>query len=451
MLKFPGKLDCTRIGANLCGLGLQILLFVTILCRGGFAQSPASLPPYPEVGWLAPSSYCNPYFGFRLALPADFKRLPIYLPVEPHGRHALFAMHMQRLDRSADLLISAFEDSSEDAAHIAAKARLLQARHAGFNSAGPNTISVHEHPLYRIHITSDTQGPADESSYFLVLRGLVVHVAIFSHEHDLAAVLESAVEHLEFTAPGDSACMHSAPIPQASALNSDSAPSRIYYGPALPTDLVESTLRASPGNSIPEGHLSQRIFAEPALGVRVELPLGWQPLPVQSAYLVTELMRDPIDDPDLTDRRRALFRACSRVVFTAADPRMELLSEVHPALAIVAMRQGCIPDMVLPATGEDRAASEEFATVMARSLGVLSLVRGSIHSSSQAQLVFNLDGTLPYKLPGEMLARRLSLRVSATASGPWLIFVYSVTPTHAAQRELESRITIGMPDSSPKE
>jgi hypothetical protein len=41
------------------------------------------------------------------------------------------------------------------------------------------------------------------------------------------------------------------------------------------------------------------------------------------------------------------------------------------------------------------------------------------------------------------------LRVSTAASGPWLIFVYSVTGTPSAQRDLESRITIGFPDSNP--
>lgn len=34
------------------------------------------------------------------------------------------------------------------------------------------------------------------------------------------------------------------------------------------------------------------------------------------------------------------------------------------------------------------------------------------------------------------------------AGGPWLILVYSVTPKLAAQRDLESHITIAIPNAS---
>jgi hypothetical protein len=410
-------------------------------------QSP---PPYPEIGWLAQSNYCNPYFGFRLALPAEFKSEPVFLPVQPAGRHMLLAMHLQRLDRSADLLISAIEDRSENPARFAAKARVQQAHERGFTTSGPSSISVHEHEFYRLTIVSNTESMGAESSYFLVLRDYVLQIAIFSHEPDLAAVLDSSIEHhLEFVEPGESACTHHAPVPSMSQPLPAAEPARLYYGPALPTDLVESTLREAPGNSIPSGQFAQSTFADPALGIRVVLPSGWSALPNEEAYRVTELMRDPTSDPGITDRRRALFRACARVLFSAADSRTEPIPEVHPSLAIAAMPLGCVPDMVLPATSEDRDAAVVFATALVRSTGVFLLGRGSMLSNSERRLTFNLDGTLPYRLPGEMLSRRLSLRVSVMASGPWLIFVYSVTPTPAAQRDLESHIAIGIPDPTP--
>ena len=201
-------------------------------------------------------------------------------------------------------------------------------------------------------------------------------------------------------------------------------------------------------------------------------------------------MRDPAQDGESTDRRRALFRACSRVLFAAADPHTELtvpssatrpptilyptasagdlsadpLSHLHPVLVIAAMPQGCVPDLVLPTTLEDHSASEEFATLLLRSLGAQLLERSYVYFAGEAEsttdpspqpsaasprrLIVRLDGTLPYQLPGERLARRLSLRVSATASGPWLIFVYSVAASSAAQREVESRISIGPADVS---
>lgn len=448
MLKFPGKLDCTRISPHRCCRVTYIILILILLgaIRSSvLAQSTNTPPKYPEVAWLGRSSYCNPYLGLRLALPAEFKPEAIYLPVQPPGRHMLLAMHLQRLDRSADLLISAFEDSSEKPAHLAAKARVKQAHRAGLTSTEPHSILLHGHEFYRLHIANDAPSSGNESSYYFVLRGYVVHIAIFTHEHDLAAMLESGMEHLEFIEPGDAAC--TSVTTGNPSLGPAPAPVALYYGPALPTDLVDSTVRDAPGYSVPSGQFSHQTFTDPQLGVRVELPPGWKALPTDEAYRVTELMRDPTADPELTDRRRAMFRACSRVVFTAANPKAEMISEVHTGFAIAAMRQGCIPDLVLPTARDDRTASEDFATVLARSLGLPLLGHGSSHATPDGRLTFDLDGTLPYALPGEKLSRRLSLRVSATASGPWLIFVYSVTPTSATQRELESRIVIGMPGS----
>ena len=177
------------------------------------------------------------------------------------------------------------------------------------------------------------------------------------------------------------------------------------------------------------------------------LPRGWQALPSDQADRVTELMRDPLDDPGVSDRRRALFRACSRVLFVAADPATELITDVHPALAIVAAPQGCVPDMAPPTALDDPAAAANFATVLVRTLGVPLLRRANPERRAEGSLTFNLDGTLPYQLPGEKLSRRLGLRVAATPSGPWLILVFSVTPTPALQRDLDAHITIGLSEA----
>jgi hypothetical protein len=135
------------------------------------------------------------------------------------------------------------------------------------------------------------------------------------------------------------------------------------------------------------------------------------------------------------------------VLFTAADPATELITDVHPALAIAAVPQGCVPDMVPPTALDDPAAAN-FAAVLVRTLGVPLLRRASPERRAEGSLTFNLDGALPYQLPGETLSRRLGLRVAATPSGPWLILVYSITPTPALQRDLDAHITIGLPEAA---
>ena len=74
--------------------------------------------------------------------------------------------------------------------------------------------------------------------------------------------------------------------PNAITLSNAAQPvpaARLYYGPALPTGLVESTLRASPGKAVPLGDFSRGTFADAALGVRVVLPRGWRALPSDQA------------------------------------------------------------------------------------------------------------------------------------------------------------------------
>jgi len=441
MQMIPGKLDCTRIRRPNRSLIFQFLFVASYLCasptvascsgRSGEAAAP---PQYPELARLGPSSYCTPFFGFRLILPSEFKPERIHLPVQPQGRHMLLALHLQRLDRSAEIFVSAFKDSSKDPAQLAAKVRVQQARHGNLVATGPGKVSIHGRTFLRLHIVGDAKAPGDETSYYFDRRGYVVHFAVFSHEPDLASAVAASIERMEFFEPGES-------CPAAASQDE-----RIFYGSALPTDLVESTIRANPGKAIPSGELAGRTFHSSALGVRVDLPPRFQPLPIEEAYRVTELMRDPTADPESSDRRRVLFRTCSRVLFAAADPQMEITSQVYPGLAVVALPKGCVPDLLPPASADDRDATGEFATVLARTLGVTLATRGHVRLH-RGVVTSSLDGTLPYRVGGEPLSRRASLSVSATANGDWIILVYTVAPSPAAEHEIESHILLATPRS----
>jgi hypothetical protein len=87
----------------------------------------------------------------------------------------LLALHIECLDRSADLFISAFEDSSENPSRLAARSRVQQAHRAGFIAAGPNPLPAHEHQFYRIHIAAGADGTAP------LLRPRASHQAGRSH------------------------------------------------------------------------------------------------------------------------------------------------------------------------------------------------------------------------------------------------------------------------------
>ena len=243
--------------------------FPTLHSYGATGGHPVADKSYPEIAWLGRSTYCNPYFGFRLALPRDLKAEPMHLPVQPSGRHMLLALHLQHLDRSADLFLSAFQDGAEDSARRAAKSRIQQARSAGLSASGPHKLNQHQRTFFRIHILSRTGDPGDESSYYFTQRGYVLHAAVFSEDETLDAAVGSAIERLRFFGPAPSACMPTAaPAASVSAyppsmaapasVTASAAPPgvpaalsplmqrRVCIRPALPTQLVESLLREQP-------------------------------------------------------------------------------------------------------------------------------------------------------------------------------------------------------------
>jgi hypothetical protein len=459
MMVPAGKLDCTRSRARTGGKWRRILRRALLACLLGCValvpvgrlHGQSMVPPrYPEIGRLGLSSYCNPYFGFRLRLPREMKGSTLHLPVEASERHMLLALRVARLDRTGSLYISAVRDPSAEPLRHAARERVQLARQEGLSATGPGVLKIGQRELLTVHVQNPkSDAPGDESSVFFLARDYVIQASAVSHDPPVLAALEKVLQHIEFMEPGEDSCREAPPLaatrPDATAAPPLATPplERLYWGPALPTELVEETLKHSLGQSVPAGELAAGSFLDPALGLRVALLPGWQPLEGELGARIPELLRDPVTDAGSGDRRRALFRSCSRLLFAAHDPRRELLPEVHPSLAVMAMPLGCVPDMRPPETLDDQAELNDFATALLRSTGAQLLSRGLVRTGPGGRLFFNMDGTLPWLPPGEKLARRMSLRLTATTSGGWLLLFYSVAEAPEMQRELESHIFLG--------
>jgi hypothetical protein len=424
MQKYPGKLDCTRIGHCRCTRGAQILLLVLAFA----APSRAQAVPYPEIARLGSSSYCNPFFGFRMAMPSEMRLARYHLPVQPPGKHLLLAVSLSRLDRAADFYISAFEDRSPEAAHMAARVRLRQLYRAGANATAPAPLLIAGHKLFRVHAEGDA-ATGDESSYYLDARGWVVRFEIHAQQHGLEPDIAAAIEHLSFFDPA------------APAAECTSDP--VYYGPALPTALVEETIERHPGERVPAGEFLRGTFQAPALGLQVQIPQRWRLLTREESEKLPELLAEP-----QPNRRHELLRACSRVLFGAIDPLVEPVSGVHPSLEAMAMPRGCVPDLVPPAPDAGREGATDFADVLLQSLGFKLSEQWRVHAAPGA---YGLDGFLPYHVPEEALARRLHLRVSVLPAGEHLLLFYSVTTSQIEQRSLEAGISVAAGAGTPSE
>jgi hypothetical protein len=428
MKKNPGKLDCTRISLRCRSRLIQILLLVLLSAGLTVPLRAQSLPtPYPEVARLGASSYCNSFFGFRMPMPAEMRIGRYHLPVQPPGKHLLLALNFSRLDRAADLYVSAFEDASPDAAHLAARARLQQFRRLGMNASAPPSVMIAGRESFRVRKEGDA-ATGDESSYYLAVHGWVLHFEIRSQPHGLESDIAAAVEHLSFFDPA---------APGVACANDP-----IYYGPALPTALVDETIGRHPGERVPAGELLDRTFAAPAIGLRVQLPPRWRPLSREESEKLPELLAEA--EPN---RRHELLRACSRVLFGAIDPLVEPVSGVHPSLEVMAMPRGCVPDLIPPTPEEGREQAMDFADVLLHSLGFRLSAQWRVHAAPGA---YHLDGFLPYHVPEEALARRLSLRVSVVPTGDYLLLFYSVTTSAAEQRKLEAGISLAAGSESAK-
>lgn len=379
------------------------------------------LPPqaraaeYPELARLGPAEYCNPYFGFRLPLPPAIHSERYYRPNPPEGRHMLLALNLWRLDHSAELFITSFEDATPDAAGLAAHARLKQQKQVYFSASMPPPIEVAGHKIYRLKAEGDAHlGYA--STWFVELRGSVVVISLHSREPGLEPAVAAAVEHMTFFAPGAEAC----------------AAGDLYYGPALPSALVEETIARAPGRSVPAGELQAGEYVAPALGLRVGMPPRWVPLSVEEREGLPELLAEPAPS-----RRHQLLRACSRVLFAAVDPLVEPVSGVHPSLGLLALPRGCVPDLLPPPLDAGREAEMEFGDLLLLSLGFAANDEWKLYHEGG---LHHLDGVMPYHVPGEEMTRRLTVRVSVASRGDYLVLLYTVTTSPSEQRRLGEHI-----------
>ena len=385
---------------------------------------------YPEVGRLGEAAYCNPFFGFRLPLPAEMKMRRLHLPVQPAGRHVLLALRYSRLDRPAEFFISAFPDATPQAAKLAAAVHRQELSKVAPSSPELREVSLAGHSVQRLRAALNARD-GNELDFYFETRGWVVRLEIHTLDREMEDALAAQVAKLSFFADA------------SDAADAGCAEAPLYYGPGLPTSLVDERIAQHPGSTVPAGEFRDGVFSAPFLGLRVTLPARWQTLSEAERERLPELLAEPEKN-----RRHDLLRACSRVLFGAYDPLVEPVSGVHPALAVSAMPLGCVPGLVPPAPTAQPEVLYDFGHALLDSMGLGAIGEWKMRPERGA---YSLAGAMPYRVPGEPLSRRLTLRVSAIPRGDSLLLIYSVTTSPSGQRALNEHISLAAPPSKAKE
>lgn len=447
MQKNPAKVDCTRIPRVSCTgrRGILVLALVWFAVELAAAQAPPGVahpaPPqnvpesapamradpakYPEIGRLQEGSYCNPFFGFRISLPLGLKLRRLHLPVQPASRHMLLALRYSHLDRPAEMYVTAFPDATPGAARLAAAAHRQELQQKGASGGELSEITVGGRMLQRLRAAINARD-GNELNFYLESRGWVVRFEIHTLDRELEAALAAQVDRVEFAGKD--------------GVESFCADGPLYYGPALPTELVAERIAQPPQRTVPEGEFQERTFTAPYLGLRVMLPERWQVLSPAERERLPELLAEPEKN-----RRHELLRACSRVLFGAYDPLVEPVSGVHPALAVSAMPLGCVPGLIPPSPSAAPEILYDFGHALLDGLGLGAAGEWKMRPASGS---YSLYGAIPYRVPGEAMARRLTVRVSAAVRGEHLLLFYAVTTSPAGQRELDNHIRWSAPTTN---
>ncbi|HUO59699.1 MAG TPA: hypothetical protein VMU24_03460 [Candidatus Acidoferrales bacterium] len=417
--------------------GLMLLLGCTVLPRALSQDAPSIKSPTsrlePESGMLSQTRYTSLYFGFALNLPPSSDLRRIRATLQPSGIHALLALRNFAGDRSTRLVIRAHDarESGVDAEFFA-RERLQQLRESEPTWHGPEAKKFGDLPAWRIEIGQGGYAFVHSLSWFFALRGYVVQVDLDYSDEEYGAKMVKHIESMEF---------FSAPLEDGRAAEVVGPGAEPYNGPALPTSFVDRMLTERPGEKLDAGEWHGQEYRNASAGLRVRLPQGWVAKPTTSAEHILLNGVDPDVQLETPDRRHELWLACTRTLIVAEDRAHAAVPGLYPALVITLLKRDCMPDLDIPTQKDDAFGLDLLASTLVRATEMTKFHRGRWSQRGQ-NVTFALDGSLPYEVPQDRLARRLSLQLLLVPRGEYFITVFAMAENADALRRLEQGIVL---------
>jgi len=419
-----------RVNWNAVARLRAILWLVTLaLCaRAGVCAGAGGA--YPESGYLSQARYTNAFFGFAINIPPTSKVIPLGAALEESGNYRLLSVEMLNIGRPTDLTITAHKSADVDgktAAHEVAELLRKKQERAVW---GPKVRMMGGHKFYEIAVASSFQNPYMENAYFTAMKGYVVIIRVRSLDDDYVKVLTKAIEKIEFFEPS-----------LAGEMAGNGA--RPYYGPALPTDLVDAKLADPPSAKIDGGTLEGNIYKNNEIGFAYELPGGWKIDKNGNDKLDNLLLRGEDRTPgDL--RMHQFWNACSKVLVRVNDPRKTMVSLLHPMVIVEAFDTACLPELPFPSDRKDAVGAVEFANLFA-GLSQMPGIRKADVGDINGRTFIELRGVISFEKEKDPLVRRLSNAAFVMRHKHYLLVWYMLAENDADLRAIreESKVVFG--------
>jgi len=398
-------------------------------------------PMYPEQGFLSPSRYTSACFGFSIDLPAGAPLRRLHARILPSGDHYLLALEFGGADRTTRIVIRARREKG-DGAEQAARSLAAELRKQEMGWAGAERHKLGPMPAWRAENGGSSYVFEHAVLWYLDLPGCtpgsryLLEIATDSTDPAFDAKLRKAVESVQFFS-AKVGIADDLPAAAREEAGADAAP---YTGPALPTDLVDQTIAAGPARKIDAGEWKDNTYSNAAVGVTFDVPAGFRVLPVGEGARVLALAQELSPSGRMPDRRHDLWLACSRTLVVVEDVEHPLANDVFPAAVLTVTRRDCIPDLRPPEDLNDHEAVESFTDLLVRSTEMIGLQKG-LAGVRVGRKIIALEGTVPFRREGEALARRLSMRLTASSVGnDYLLTFFAVAENDAELRKLEAAV-----------
>jgi hypothetical protein len=380
-------------------------------------------PLLPESGYLSNTTYANNFFGFSLDLPITSQGHLVKLPLMPEGQHALLAIAFQNGDRSGSLTIDA-TDPREGLEGFSAKQQQQQL-YAGSPGAvqpgapiepqGQPQVSAQGTliapqaqpgtprfylPAERFHLSERHKGEQYTALFRTEIKNYRVGVLIATNDKDFLQKSKQAMAAMRFYCSGEDGTLATK---EGDLVTPEG---ERYEGPTVPTWRADVAIQSNRGLAIPPGEVADGVYRNSALGLRYELPKGWEVLPTHNSGNLPA---------DLSSLREFQFlHACSRTLLRIQQPSSgdAVISGRRPMIVLRALDPSCL-SMKTPSAPSDARTAEEVG-VSLETLVEFGQVASHELVSVSGQLFMVFHGTIAAPAEGEQLAQRMSQTMFAT-------------------------------------
>ena len=413
----PAKYLTAFLGLMLGGCGL--LGAQTRAASPDTAKASAT-EPYPEQGYLSPTSYLNGYFDFDFELPRDIHLAP--MPEAASRDGSLQLLHLVGpAPADPEVIISAvpIATGKDQDAKALLRFDLDQELFRGVEELrGLSKANLAGHQFF---LFETRRGIEQHVMLATTLDGYILQVVLAAHDEKVVHKLEASFRQIEF-------------FPSADLRQHMATGAQAYDGPATSTHRMAALEGDPPANHIDPGRIRGDFYENAALGFSYRIPQGWT-LEAEGAVqpaVERDRTRQNFGQPRISRNERRLMDLCSKTLFSAWAKRPgadgQIPYDEFGEVTVSAVSLACFAGMKFPETSNDSQQFKDFLMQFGLTHPILSDMRDAKAFSAGSNVFLFLHGTVGFQIPDDALSRRLSIAMAITQQRGYLLTWFFAAP-----------------------